>query len=99
MDKIAVYKTKRRGSVIPACKKLVSFDYKTTGATSVTFQYKECGGITNTVTYPLTPTGGSFDTYIVADSPLGEFCLEEGTLVRISGLLVINTFVYADCDL
>jgi len=99
MDKINANRIKRRSAVTPVCKKLVSFDYKTVGTTSVTFQYQECGGLINTVTFPLSPTGGSFDTYLVADSPTGEFCLKEGTLVRIAGLLAINTFVYEDCDL
>ena len=92
-----MYKMKRRGGISVPCKSFISFDYKTVGSSSVTFQYKECGGLINTATYSLTPTSGAFVTYVISDSPTGEFCFEEGTLVRISGLANINTLVFGDC--
>lgn len=95
MDKIAVYKTKRRGGAIATCKTFVSFDYKTVATTTVTFQYKECGGIVNTATYSL-PISLDFSTFTIAEL-YTEFCFEEGTLIRISGLANVNNFVYGVC--
>ena len=95
MDKIAVYKTKRRNGAVATCKTFLTFNYKTTASTTVTFQYKECGGIINTVTYPL-PISIDFSTYVISEY-LEPVCFEEGTLVRISGLSNINTFTYGTC--
>lgn len=92
MDKIAVYKIKRRGRAVSTCKSWISFDYK--GSGSVTFQYKECGGILNTVTYSLASSGGVFVT-VEFSQPI---CIEEGTLVRISGLINVRNFVFGECE-
>lgn len=95
MDKIAVYKMKRRGAVTPTCKTFLTFDYKTPTGGSVTFQYKECGGIVNTATYELPPSE-VYSTFEIGN--LYEiFCFEEGTLVRISGLPNVNSFTYGTC--
>jgi len=94
MDKIEVYKTKRRGSATPACQTLLTFDYKTPTGGSVTFQYKECGGIVNTATYELPPSE-DFSTFDAFD--LYEICFEVGTLVRIAGLPNVTNFTYGTC--
>lgn len=95
MDKINANRTKRRNTTpAPACKTLLTFDYKTPTGGSVTFQYKECGGIVNTHTYSLPPSD-DFSTFDAFD--VYEICFEEGTLVRISGLPNVNNFTYGDC--
>lgn len=96
MDKIAVFKTKRRGATPHTCKTFLTFDYKTSVETTVTFQYKECGGIINTATYSL-PISADFSTFDISDL-YTPFCFEEGTLVRISGLANVNNFTYGTCE-
>jgi hypothetical protein len=96
MDKINANKIKRRGTTPGAtCKSFLTFDFKTAGATTVTFQYKECGGIVNTVTYSL-PISVDFSTFDISDF-YTPFCFEEGTLVRIGGLSNVNNFTYGEC--
>jgi len=96
MDKINANRTKRRATTPgETCKTFLTFDYKAPVGGSVTFQYKECGGIVNTATYTLPPSAG-FSTFDIAD--LYEvFCFEEGTLVRIGGAANVNNFTYGTC--
>lgn len=72
------------------CKRIVSFEYKCSGATTATFGYMICGEtVERQVTVDLYDTGG---TYAVYDASMilefeTESCIVEGSFHRISGLV------------
>ena len=72
------------------CKRIVSFEYKCSGATTATFGYMICGEtVERQVTVDLYDTGG---TYAVYDASIilefeTESCIVEGSFHRISGLV------------
>ena len=81
--------------VVSTCNSIISFMYKCSGPTTVTFAYLPCGATVETqVTIALQNTGGIFATYNLVDS-MQDLCIENGSFRRVSGLVNVNTFIYS----